>query len=93
MFEVNPLTPSIGAEISGVSLNNELNNDTVEQIYNALIKYQVIFFRNQNLSPESHLKLAESLGEIDPGHPVYPHVDGYQSKLAVAGEIFVDTDF
>ncbi|MBT6772201.1 MAG: taurine dioxygenase, partial [Thiotrichales bacterium] len=63
MFAVNLLTPSIGAEISGVSLNNELNNDTVEQIYNALIKYQVIFFRNQNLSPESHLKLAESLGE------------------------------
>ena len=44
MFEVNPLTPSIGAEISGISLNNGLNNDTVEQIYNSLIKYQVIFF-------------------------------------------------
>ncbi|MBT6772042.1 MAG: taurine dioxygenase, partial [Thiotrichales bacterium] len=71
----------------GVSLNNELNNDTVEQIYNALIKYQVIFFRNQNLSPESHLKLAESLGEIDPGHPVYPHVDGYQSIVLLKNDV------
>ena len=86
MFEVNPLTPSIGAEISGVSLNNGLNNDTVEQIYNSLIKHQVIFFRNQNLSPESHLKLAECLGEIDPGHPVYPHVDGYQSIVLLKND-------
>ena len=86
MFEVRPLTPSIGAEISGISLNDELNDDTIEQVYNSLIKHQVIFFRNQNLSPESHLKLAESLGEIDPGHPVYPHVDGYQSIVLLRND-------
>ena len=86
MFEVRPLTPSIGAEISGISLNDELNDDAIEQVYNSLIKHQVIFFRNQNLSPESHLKLAESLGEIDPGHPVYPHVDGYQSIVLLRND-------
>ena len=51
MFEVRQLTPSIGAEISGISLNDELNDDAIEQVYNSLIKHQVIFFRNQNLSP------------------------------------------
>ncbi|MDC3245818.1 TauD/TfdA family dioxygenase, partial [Candidatus Pseudothioglobus singularis] len=86
MFEVRPLTPSIGAEISGISLNDELNDDTIEKVYNSLIKHQVIFFRNQNLSPESHLKLAKSLGEIDPGHPVYPHVDGYQSIVLLRND-------
>ena len=86
MFEVKPLTPSIGAEISGISLNDELNDDAIEQVYSSLIKHQVIFFRNQNLSPESHLKLAESLGEIDPGHPVYPHVDGYQSIVLLRND-------
>ena len=86
MFEVRPLTPSIGAEISGIPLNDELNDDAIEQVYNSLIKHQVIFFRNQNLSPESHLKLAESLGEIDPGHPVYPHVDGYQSIVLLRND-------
>ncbi len=78
MFKAEPLTPSIGALISGISLNN-LSKGDVEQLYHALIKHQVIFFRNQELSPESHMNLAESLGEIDPGHPVYPHVEGYQS--------------
>ena len=79
MFKVEAITPSIGAEISGVSLNKDLNSATVEKIYSALIKHQVIFFRDQDISPETHLKLAESLGDIDPGHPVYPHVDGYQN--------------
>ncbi len=85
MFKAEPLTPSIGALISGISLN-KLSKDDVEQLYHALIKHQVIFFRNQELSPESHMNLAESLGEIDPGHPVYPHVEGYQSIVLLKND-------
>ena len=86
MLKVTPLTPSIGAIISKVSLNKDLNSGTIEQIYSALIKHQVVFFRDQNISPETHLKLAESLGEIDPGHPVYPHVEGYQSIVLLKND-------
>ena len=86
MFKVEAITPSIGAEISGVSLNKDLNSATVEKIYSALIKHQVIFFRDQDISPETHLKLAESLGDIDPGHPVYPHVEGYQSIVLLKND-------
>jgi taurine dioxygenase len=42
MFKAEPLTPSVGALISGISLNN-LGSDDVEQLYQALIKHQVIF--------------------------------------------------
>jgi len=87
MFIVEAITPSIGAEISGVSLNKDLNSATVEKIYSALIKHQVIFFRDQDISPETHLKLAESLGDIDPGHPVYPHVEGYQSIVLLRNDV------
>ena len=86
MLKVTPLTPSIGAIISKVSLNKDLNSGAIEQIYSALIKHQVVFFRDQNISPESHLKLAESLGEIDPGHPVYPHVEGHQSIVLLKND-------
>ena len=78
MFKIEAITPAIGAEISGLSLNKDLNSDTFEKIYNSLIRHQVIFFREQNLTPESHLKLAKNFGDIDPGHPVYPHVEGFQ---------------
>ena len=92
MFKVEAITPSIGAEISGVSLNKDLNSATVEKIYSALIKHQVIFFRDQDISPETHLKLAESLGDIDPGHPVYPHVEGYQSIVLLKNDAHTRPD-
>jgi alpha-ketoglutarate-dependent taurine dioxygenase len=41
MFKVEAITPAIGAEVSGVSLNKDLNSDTVEKIYNARL---VMFF-------------------------------------------------
>ena len=44
-FKVESITPSIGAKISVVSLNKDLNSATVEKIYSALIKHLVIFFR------------------------------------------------
>jgi len=87
MLKVIQLTPSIGAKISEISLNKDLNSETIEQIYSALIKHQVIFFRGQDISPETHLKLAESLGEIDPGHPVYPHVEGHQSIVLLKNDV------
>jgi len=87
MIKVQALTPSIGAEISGVSLNKDLNSETVDRIYDALIKHQVIFFRDQDISLETHLKLAESLGDIDPGHPVYRHVEGYQSIVLLRNDV------
>ena len=87
ILKVIQLTPSIGATISEISLNKDLNSETIEQIYSALIKHQVIFFRGQDISSENHLKLAESLGEIDPGHPVYPHVEGYQSIVLLKNDV------
>ena len=92
MLKVEAITPSIGAEVSGVFLNKDLNSATVEKIYSALIKHQVIFFRDQDISPETHLKLAESLGDIDPGHPVYPHVEGYQSIVLLKNDAHTKPD-
>ena len=85
-MKIEAITPSIGAEISELSLNKDLNDDICDQIYNALIKHQVVFFRNQDLSPKSHLKLAKSFGEPEPPHPVYPHVDGYENIVLLKND-------
>ena len=93
-MKIEAVTPAIGAEISGVSLNQDLNDDICDQIYKALIKYQVVFFRDQDLSPKSHLKLAKSFGEPEPPHPVYPHVDGYENIVLLKNDedIIPDTN-
>jgi len=81
-----PLTTRIGAEVQGIDLGAQLPNDALDALYDGLIRYQVLFFREQKLNPPQHLALAESFGEVDPGHPVYPHVDGYQSIVELCNE-------
>ena len=83
-FKVKKITPSIGAEIIGENIFSNLNSSLCNQIYDILIKNKVIFFRNQNLSNDQHIKFAKSFGEIEPPHPVYPHVDNYPEIVSVS---------
>ncbi|WP_197076252.1 TauD/TfdA family dioxygenase [Grimontia sp. AD028] len=73
MVEVTPCNPNIGAEISGVDLAN-CDEQTFAEIYQAFLTYKVIFFRDQFLSPEAQLKLADRFGELEEPHPFFPHV-------------------
>ncbi len=46
-IEVRPVTPTIGAEIHGVYFGQELGNRTFQEIHDALMEHQVLFFRDQ----------------------------------------------
>ena len=72
-FSIERLTPSIGAEISGLDLSGPLDGATLDAVYRALLDHLVLFFRDQTMPPAAHLAFAESFGEIDRPHPVYPH--------------------
>lgn len=87
-MEFLPVTSVLGAEVLGIDLSEPLSDANVELLYKGLTQYQVLFLRRQSLVPESHLALAEAFGEIDPGHPVYPHVDGFRSIV----ELIADAD-
>ena len=85
-FTIKPLTPAIGAEISGVNLGKLLDSATEDAIYQALIDHLVIFFSDQDVSPERHLAFAQSFGELDTPHPVYAHVPGYERIVQLAND-------
>ena len=72
--KVHPLTPAIGAELSGVDLKQTISDVELDAIYDALIEYQVIFFKNQSIRPRNLLSFARSFGEPEERHPVYPYV-------------------
>lgn len=76
-MNIELVTPAIGAEISGLDLNN-LTLAQYDDIYDALIAHKVIFFRDQDLTPQGHLDFASSFGEPEPPHPIYPNVEGYE---------------
>lgn len=82
-FPVAPITPTIGAEISGLDLSQPLDTATQDALYQALLDHLVIFFHDQELSPAAQLAFAESFGEIDRPHPIYPHADGHPSVVVL----------
>ena len=70
-IEVSPLTIHIGAEISGVDLMHPLPQQQIEDIRAALLKWRVIFFRDQAMTHAQHIDFAKQFGECTPGHAVY----------------------
>ena len=68
-MKIERLTPALGAEID-IDLGN-ITADGAQAVYDALMVHQVVFFRDQQMTPEQHIELAKHFGEIDVPHPVY----------------------
>jgi taurine dioxygenase len=73
-----------GAEIFGVDLARPLAQPAVEQIWAALLKWKVVFFRNQHIDHAQHVAFARRLGEPTVGHVLYGHEEGYPEVYSVA---------
>jgi|TARA_B100001146_G_scaffold53598_2_gene46919 taurine dioxygenase len=76
MFDVHPIAEALGAELHGVNLCQDLSSKTYAEIRRLLVKHQVIFFRDQDISPTQYKALAESFGPVQT-HPAYDTVAGY----------------
>ena len=71
-FDAQPLSPVIGAELSGITLSGDLPDGAIAQIREALLAYKVIFFRDQQaLTQEQHIAFAQRFGELEI-HPATP---------------------
>lgn len=78
---VKPVTPRIGAEIEGVELAR-LDNETYEELREALKAHCVLFFRDQELSHESHKAFGRRFGELHI-HPAIPGPAGHPEILPI----------
>ena len=54
-FDVQQLSPTVGAELIGVDLTQELPQEIIDEIQQALWDYKVIFFRDQPITSEQHV--------------------------------------
>jgi alpha-ketoglutarate-dependent taurine dioxygenase len=69
-IRVEPLTCSIGAEISNVNIGEAARDaDLMGEIRALLLKHKVIFFRDQDISRADHVAFARHFGELE-DHPV-----------------------
>ncbi len=61
---IRPLTPNIGAKISGVDLTTQPAPKIVAQIYQAWLDHVVILFRGQDLSQQDQLRVSGWFGPV-----------------------------
>jgi taurine dioxygenase len=64
-IHVRPLTGTFGGLVSGLQVRDAIHDDALfVELRAAWVRYQVLFFRDQALTPEEHLALAERFGEV-----------------------------
>jgi alpha-ketoglutarate-dependent sulfate ester dioxygenase len=84
-WQVRPVAGRIGAEISGVRLDGDLPERTVEGIRRALDQHKVLFFRGQDhLDDEEQEAFGQLLGDIV-AHPTIPPLAGTAAILELDG--------
>lgn len=79
---VRPLAATIGAEVSGIDLGQELSDTTIAAIRQALLEWKVLFFRDQDITTEQHLAFGRRFGQLET-HPFAPEKPGYPEVLTI----------
>jgi len=89
-FEVRQLSPTVGAEITGVTLGGPLGQEVTAELREALFAYKVLFFRDQPLSAAQHVEFARRFGDLEvhpfaPPNPSEPHLVRFEKSATAAG--------
>jgi taurine dioxygenase len=65
-LSVRPLSPALGAEITGVDLSADIDDATRSDILAAFLEYHLLVFPGQTLGDADHVRFCEIFGEIQP---------------------------
>ena len=84
-LRIEPLTPAIGAEVSGVDLARPLDAAALDALRDAWSRHLVLFFRDQELTFEQHKALGRRFGELHI-HPAAPKDAEHPEILVVHGD-------
>jgi taurine dioxygenase len=85
---IRKVAGALGAELVGVDLSGPLDSDTIAAIRAALNAHQVIFFRDQTLTPDQQLAFGRRFGPLN----IHPYVAGMADHPEVMEIIKEPTD-
>ncbi|MDG2114849.1 MAG: TauD/TfdA family dioxygenase [Actinomycetota bacterium] len=83
-MQIAPVSPILGAEITGVQVS-KLTNGEFESVREVFLDRSVVFFRDQELSPEQHIEFAQRWGDID-FNAYFGRVEGHPEIAEVLKE-------
>ena len=75
-MQIDTMAGALGAEIHDLDLSVELSNNATLQLRELLNEHEVLFFRDQDISPERQKALAMTFGPLQT-HPAYATVEGF----------------
>ena len=58
----------------------------------ALLRWKVIFFRDQHIGPAEHIAFGRQFGVVTPAHPILPSIEGYPEVLPLSSEAYASQD-
>jgi len=101
-LNLTPLAGALGAEVTGVDLG-DLDATTFDEIHAAWLEHQVLFFRDQDLTPEQHKAFGARLGSLhlhpyiasrkDEGHPEIVVLESHEKRPFLAAGWHTDVTF
>lgn len=74
---IEPVTPTIGAEVTGIDLTAPIDPETRADLEKALHDWRVIFFRDQNLGNDQLKAVGRLFGPLTPAHPIAEGLDDH----------------
>ena len=81
-LNVRPIAGALGAEILGVNLATDLDDEMFMAIHRALLDHCVIMFRDQDISPQDQIDFAKRWGGLHK-HPFMPGLNKHPEVLEV----------
>ena len=91
VLTIRPVQPTIGAEISGVDLSRPISDATRDAIKAAVLKYKVVFFRDQSVNDDQHAAFAARFGPLYT-HPTTKRHDNIAQLHRIAATDFRERD-
>ncbi|MFT4054273.1 MAG: TauD/TfdA family dioxygenase [Novosphingobium sp.] len=82
---IRPVQPTIGAEIEGVDLSKPLTDDLRAAIRAAVLKWKVVFFRDQSIDDTQQAAFAANFGPLYT-HPTTQHDAANKEVHAIAAK-------
>jgi taurine dioxygenase len=81
-WQVMPISAALGAEISGPDLRKNLDESEIAELRRLLLRYQVLVFRDQPITPAQHVAFARRFGGLEI-HPIYKQQDEFPELVTL----------
>jgi len=83
---VNPLSPALGAEITGARLGRPIAEEDFDVLHRALLDHLMVVVRDQDLAPEDQIALSARFGALESHDNAQYLKDGHPEILVLSNK-------